>query len=86
VDVPVVASRSRPDGESMMALEPRCDTVGVQGSAARRIGIALFSDVEELDAVGPWEVLVYWAPRPAAVKAAVRASRAAGKRCSAGVP
>ncbi len=27
----------------------------------RRIGILLFNDVEELDAVGPWEVLGAWA-------------------------
>jgi len=27
---------------------------------ARHIGIFLFTDVEELDAVGPWEVLSYW--------------------------
>jgi len=26
----------------------------------RRIGILLFDDVEELDAVGPWEVLAHW--------------------------
>lgn len=26
----------------------------------RRIGILLFPDVEELDAVGPWEVLAFW--------------------------
>ncbi len=26
----------------------------------RQIGIFLFPDVEELDAVGPWEVLSYW--------------------------
>jgi transcriptional regulator GlxA family with amidase domain len=26
----------------------------------RQIGIVLFNDVEELDAVGPWEVLSYW--------------------------
>ena len=26
----------------------------------RNIGILLFDDVEELDAVGPWEVLAYW--------------------------
>jgi len=26
-----------------------------------RVGILLFDDVEELDAVGPWEVLAYWA-------------------------
>jgi putative intracellular protease/amidase len=28
--------------------------------AARQIGIVLFDDVEELDAVGPWEVLSAW--------------------------
>ncbi len=28
--------------------------------AVRHIGILLFDDVEELDAVGPWEVLAYW--------------------------
>lgn len=28
--------------------------------AAKQIGILLFSDVEELDAIGPWEVLSYW--------------------------
>jgi transcriptional regulator GlxA family with amidase domain len=26
----------------------------------RRIGILLFPEVEELDAIGPWEVLSYW--------------------------
>jgi transcriptional regulator GlxA family with amidase domain len=26
----------------------------------KHIGILLFSDVEELDAVGPWEVLAFW--------------------------
>ncbi|MGI8680016.1 MAG: DJ-1/PfpI family protein [Jatrophihabitans sp.] len=30
---------------------------------ARQIGIVLFNDVEELDAVGPWEVLSYWVRR-----------------------
>lgn len=30
-------------------------------SSAKRIGILLFDDVEELDAVGPWEVFSYWA-------------------------
>lgn len=29
-------------------------------SAIRNIGIFLFDDVEELDAVGPWEVLAAW--------------------------
>jgi len=28
--------------------------------AVKQIGIVLFEDVEELDAVGPWEVLSYW--------------------------
>src|ERR1700722_1468947 len=28
--------------------------------ASKNIGILLFDDVEELDAVGPWEVLAYW--------------------------
>src|SRR5580704_11487866 len=28
--------------------------------ALKHIGILLFPDVEELDAVGPWEVLSYW--------------------------
>ena len=27
---------------------------------ARHIGIVLFDDAEELDVVGPWEVLAYW--------------------------
>lgn len=26
----------------------------------RHIGILLFADVEELDAIGPWKVLSYW--------------------------
>ena len=30
------------------------------GASPRTIGILLFDDVEELDAVGPWEVLAYW--------------------------
>lgn len=29
--------------------------------AVKHIGIVLFDEVEELDAVGPWEVLSYWA-------------------------
>jgi len=29
-------------------------------TSPRRIGIVLFDGVEELDAVGPWEVLSYW--------------------------
>jgi transcriptional regulator GlxA family with amidase domain len=30
------------------------------GAAPRSIGILLFDGVEELDAVGPWEVLAHW--------------------------
>ena len=26
----------------------------------KQIGILLFTDVEELEAIGPWEVLSYW--------------------------
>ena len=29
-------------------------------AAPRHIGLLLFDGVEELDAVGPWEVLAYW--------------------------
>ena len=29
-------------------------------AALRHIGLLLFDGVEELDAVGPWEVLAYW--------------------------
>jgi transcriptional regulator GlxA family with amidase domain len=32
----------------------------VTGSATKTIGILLFENVEELDAVGPWEVLSWW--------------------------
>jgi hypothetical protein len=32
----------------------------VTEAAAKQIGIVLFPDVEELDAIGPWEVLSYW--------------------------
>ncbi len=31
------------------------------GATQRQIGLLLFDGVEELDAVGPWEVLAYWA-------------------------
>lgn len=30
------------------------------GESPRHIGLLLFDDVEELDAVGPWEVLAHW--------------------------
>ena len=29
-------------------------------AATKHIGILLFDDVEELDAVGPWEILANW--------------------------
>ncbi|RZU46380.1 DJ-1/PfpI family protein [Streptomyces sp. BK022] len=32
----------------------------MSNQSVRQIGILLFPDVEELDAVGPWEVLSYW--------------------------
>jgi transcriptional regulator GlxA family with amidase domain len=32
----------------------------VKNMDVQRIGIVLFADVEELDAIGPWEVLSYW--------------------------
>lgn len=41
-----------PTSESATQVEP--------SSALRHIGIFLFDGVEELDAVGPWEVLAYW--------------------------
>lgn len=33
---------------------------GKAGATQRHIGLLLFDGVEELDAVGPWEVLAYW--------------------------
>jgi transcriptional regulator GlxA family with amidase domain len=33
----------------------------VNGLSVKHIGIVLFPDVEELDVVGPWEVLSFWA-------------------------
>ena len=37
------------------------DTISIEAaSAQRRIGLFLFDGVEELDAVGPWEVLADW--------------------------
>jgi transcriptional regulator GlxA family with amidase domain len=46
-------NESRPD--------PRPDTVSPEDTSAQHhIGLLLFDGVEELDAVGPWEVLAYW--------------------------
>ena len=36
------------------------DLDGTGPPGPRHIGLLLFDDVEELDAVGPWEVLAYW--------------------------
>ena len=33
---------------------------GRMSGTAKQIGIVLFPDVEELDVMGPWEVLCYW--------------------------
>ncbi len=43
-----------------------------------RIGIMLFDDVEELDAVGPWEVLASWAKSHPAEAEVVAFAREAG--------
>src|SRR5512144_1875009 len=37
--------------------DPEVDGMSV---GTKNVGILLFPDVEELDAVGPWEVLSYW--------------------------
>jgi transcriptional regulator GlxA family with amidase domain len=39
------------------------DRTELAGGSSRRIGILLFDGVEELDAVGPWEVLAFWSRR-----------------------
>jgi transcriptional regulator GlxA family with amidase domain len=39
---------------------PRTQTNATREPSPRHIGLLLFDDVEELDAVGPWEVLAYW--------------------------
>lgn len=36
------------------------DFASASAPPTRHIGILLFEDVEELDAVGPWEVLAFW--------------------------
>jgi len=45
-----------------MLNQPRTEPVNSDAdtSSLRHIGLLLFDDVEELDAVGPWEVLAYW--------------------------
>ncbi len=39
---------------------PAVPTAPTSPRAGRHIGILVFDDVEELDAVGPWEVLSNW--------------------------
>jgi transcriptional regulator GlxA family with amidase domain len=39
---------------------PSSDHGGHRTQEQRHIGLLLFDGVEELDAVGPWEVLAYW--------------------------
>ena len=55
--LPLVAVVRRRDPGRMTA-----DTAAPRsaGGPPRQIGILLFDGVEELDAVGPWEVLAYW--------------------------
>lgn len=55
--------------------------------AVKHIGIVLFEDVEELDAVGPWEVLSYWTKNfPDDGYAVACLSRAGGAvRCAKGL-
>lgn len=53
----------------------------------RTIGILLFDDVEELDAIGPWEVLAWWCARfPEDGWAVTTFARTAGTvRCAKGL-
>jgi transcriptional regulator GlxA family with amidase domain len=51
-----------------------------------RIGIFVFDDVEELDAVGPWEVLTAWAARsPLRPQVVTFSADGAGVRCAKGL-
>jgi len=40
--------------------DPMVDNPGSRGRQRRRVGLLVFDGVEELDAVGPWEVLSNW--------------------------
>jgi len=55
-----VASSSRLASSSRCAARAATVTGSANDSPGRQIGILLFEDVEELDAVGPWEVLAHW--------------------------
>src|ERR671933_3051634 len=50
--LPLVGASCRRQADAM--------TTEPTSAAARQIGISLFDGVEELDAVGPWEVLAHW--------------------------
>jgi transcriptional regulator GlxA family with amidase domain len=41
-------------------LNPSSKLIGNPAEEQRHIGLLLFDGIEELDAVGPWEVLAYW--------------------------
>ncbi len=55
-----MASSSRLASSSRCAARAATVTGSANDSPGRQIGILLFEDVEELDAVGPWEVLAHW--------------------------
>ena len=51
-----------------------------------RIGILMFEEMEELDAVGPWEVLGYWTKLPDDGYELVNFSRGGGEvTCAKGL-
>src|SRR5262245_34205921 len=58
---------ARPAIVAHVAMTPFLGDASIEGSdpervtGMQRIGILLFDDVEELDAVGPWEVFGAWA-------------------------
>jgi len=60
-------------------------TVSADGTI--RIGVLLFEDVEELDAVGPWEVLAFWAQHVADAAVTVTSVSRDGRpvRCAKGL-
>jgi len=55
--LPLAGRHRRHHDEGMTATT---DPASASAPPTRHIGILLFQDVEELDAVGPWEVLAYW--------------------------
>jgi transcriptional regulator GlxA family with amidase domain len=56
-------TRTQPEAPRSPCPEPTIAGPGIVGpvnAEINHIGIVLFADVEELDAIGPWEVLSYW--------------------------